>query len=472
MDVIRYFSERKLLSLVVATLLLQLTIVSLGTYLKWTLPEYEITARNNNSLQDDTDHTARLAPVAMNDSVQDAKEDSFGDEESLLEEQEADRYEETEIPGVKVVTHTIREGDTLTRVWRKYASDNGGAIKAAAAFESAAVPISSLRIGATVELQVFDKDITGLRLELYNGDVLVLDGDSETGYSSRVIEAEIIEEEKVASGVITSSFSLAASNNDIPYGVVDQLVDIFSSRIEFRRDVQPGDTFSVMYKQKRLKSGKILEAGVVKAASFENNGRWVAAVRHVDSNGNERYYDSKGKPLGNFFLRYPVRFTRISSVFNTSRFHPVLKRRRPHNGVDFAAPTGTPVRSVADGTITLAGYRGGAGNMVKIAHGDKYATAYLHLHRIAKGMRSGMKVTQGQVIGTVGSTGLATGPHLHYSFYVNGKYVDPLKVQLPEEPSKFEAIPANYLDEVVVALKSSHADLRYAQKRKASPKIG
>lgn len=463
MEVIRYFSKRKLLAFITASLLLQLTILSLGSYLQWTLPEYEITAARTKVIPNgDSEFAALNSKQTEDDSL------SLS---NMKEESELSEDPETITPGVKIVKHTINEGDTLTRVWRKYANDNGGAMKAAAAFETANVPISSLRIGAIVELQIFDKDITGLRLELYNGDVLVLDGDSETGYSSSVLEAEIIEEEKVASGVITSSFSLAAQDNNIPYGVVDQLVDIFSSRIEFRRDVRVGDTFSVMYKERRLKSGRVLEVGEVKAASFENAGNWVAAVRHVDSDGTARYYDSKGKPLGSFFLRYPVKFTRISSVFSNSRLHPVLKRRRPHNGVDFAAPTGTPVRSAANGVITVAGYRGGAGNVVKISHGEKYVTAYLHLNKIAKGIRSGTKVSQGQVIGTVGSTGLATGPHLHYSFYVNGVYTDPLKVKLPEEPNKFEAIPASYLDEMVVALKSSHADLRYARKNTKKNKV-
>jgi murein DD-endopeptidase MepM/ murein hydrolase activator NlpD len=304
-------------------------------------------------------------------------------------------------------------------------------------------------------------------MELANGDILVLDGNSENGYVGSLIKQEIIEEDKIVSGQIMRSFSLAAQREDVPYALVDQLVDIFSARLEFRRDVQPGDSFTVMYRERRLANGRVLEPGPIKAASFENDGRWLVAVRHVDASGEERYYDGDGKPMGSFFLRYPLKFTRISSVFNKSRFHPVLKRHRPHNGVDFAAPIGTPIRSVADGVVSVSGYRGGAGNMVKIQHNGKYATAYLHLSKIEKGIRNGVKVKRGQVIGALGQSGLATGPHLHYAFYVNGQYVDPLTVELPEVPDRYEAIPASYLKTVLAELKSSHEDLRLAHKNGA-----
>ncbi|RMF22475.1 MAG: hypothetical protein D6760_07400 [Deltaproteobacteria bacterium] len=147
------------------------------------------------------------------------------------------------------------------------------------------------------------------------------------------------------------------------------------------------------------------------------------------------YYDREGHALGRAFLRYPVAYSRISSKFSRARLHPVLKRPRPHYGVDFAAPAGTPVHAIAAGTVTVAGWHGASGRMVKIRHDDVYESAYAHLSRIAPGVRTGTPVAKGQVIGYVGSTGLATGPHLHLALYKHGKYVDPLTVALPRAPA-------------------------------------
>ena len=472
MEVIRHLLSRKLLTFIGATILLQLLVVSVGLYLRWTAPQFEVSAMtfDDAGIEEPFIEPLRTGESAEILTFSDAESGEF--EEGIQElhstvsgAPDTDRH-------VSIISYTIRSGDTLSKLWQKYAGTTEGAFKAADAFKAAGVSLRSLRVGTTVELQVAGSDITGFRMELPNGDVVMLDGSSEAGYSGVLEKAEIIEEEKVVSGKIMNSFSLAAQRNEVPYALVDQLVDIFGSKIEFRRDVQPGDSFTVMYTERRLENGKILEPGPIKAASFQNHGRWLAAVRHIDSEGTEHYYDSNGRPMGSFFLRYPLSFTRISSVFDKSRFHPVLKRTRPHNGVDFAAPVGTPVRSVADGVITIAGYRGGAGNMVKIAHGSKYATAYLHLHKISKGIRSGVKVKRGQVIGSVGQTGLATGPHLHYSFYVNGQYVDPLKVALPEVPDEYEAIPVRYLEDVLETLKSSHRELQLALEDTGQQPVG
>jgi murein DD-endopeptidase MepM/ murein hydrolase activator NlpD len=174
----------------------------------------------------------------------------------------------------------------------------------------------------------------------------------------------------------------------------------------------------------------------------------------VGADGKARYFDAKGKLLGDTFLRYPVKFSRVSSSFSDARLHPVLKRRIPHNGVDFAAPVGTPVRASADGTVTFVGRKGPSGIMIKVKHNARYRTAYLHLSRIAKGIKRGTRVSRGQVIGAVGATGRVTGPHLHYSFYDRGKYVDPMKIELPtiEGLNKGNRIAKSYLKRVVVTL--------------------
>ena len=232
-------------------------------------------------------------------------------------------------------------------------------------------------------------------------------------------------------GKIERSLSEAALALDVPYEVIDAYVDLFSGRVEFRRDLQPGDEFTIIYNEKRLESGDLIGPGDIQAASLMINGEIMAAVRHQGADGTWRYFDELGESLAKTFLRYPVSFSRISSVFSSSRFHPVLKKRRAHNGVDFAAPTGTPVRAVADGVVTLAGWAGGGGRTIKLTHGSRYATAYLHLSQINPKVKKGVRVKRGEIIGKVGASGLATGPHLHFSFYDRGTYVDPLSTKLP-----------------------------------------
>lgn len=241
------------------------------------------------------------------------------------------------------------------------------------------------------------------------------------------------DEERVLLGLISkehTSFARAAQAAGVSYELVDDLVDLFSDRIRFRQDFRAGDRFTVVFNETMVGESQA-GLGAILAARLDVNGAEHVAIRYVGSDGKARYFDGEGKLLGNTFLRYPLKFSRISSEFSKSRFHPVLKRSRPHNGVDFAAPHGTPVRSVSKGTVTFAGRKGGNGLMVSIKHSERYQTVYCHLSKIDPAVRRGKSVARGQVIGAVGSTGLATGPHLHFGFFDNGKYVDPLKVKLP-----------------------------------------
>jgi len=305
-------------------------------------------------------------------------------------------------------------------------------------------------------------DITALRKKLADGKELILDGNSQAGYKATVNKPRVVKRERVAAGTISRSFADAARKAAVPARVVDELVDLFSNRVEFRKDLQPGDMFAVVYEEHVAADGEVVKTGLIKAASLEKGGRMLFAIRHVGKDGKARYYDQDGRPLGKSFLRYPLQFTRISSAFSYARFHPVLKKTLPHNGIDFAAPLGTPVRSVADGVVVHAGYSFSAGNWVKIKHGDRYATAYLHLHRIGAGIYKGTKVSRGQVIGTVGSTGISTGPHLHFSFYDRGKYVNPLRNDLPMYNSGAEKIPQAILQAKLDQLRQSQQLVRLA----------
>ena len=233
-----------------------------------------------------------------------------------------------------------------------------------------------------------------------------------------------------AAGQVQSSLYRAAKNAGLSERIIVAMSNIFGWKIDFSQDVAPGDTFIVIYEEQRYQGDKISD-GAILAAEFTNRGKTHRAIGLVNAKGVMEYYTPEGKSLKQAFMRYPVDFTRISSRFRKNRFHPVLGKRRPHRGVDYAARTGTPIKASGDGRVSFIGRKGGYGKTVMLNHGNGYETLYAHLSRYRKGLKSGSRVAQGDVIGYVGQTGLATGPHLHYEFRINGVHKDPMKVKLP-----------------------------------------
>jgi murein DD-endopeptidase MepM/ murein hydrolase activator NlpD len=218
------------------------------------------------------------------------------------------------------------------------------------------------------------------------------------------------------------------------------LAEVYAYTIDFFR-VQPGDRFKVVFEEKFVDDTVSVGAGRVLAAVFEQGGKPIYALYFNDSaTGFSGYFDRDGKGLKKMFLKAPLDFFRITSKYTMNRFHPVQRRWKAHLGTDYAAPTGTPIHSTAHGVVEKAGYNSGNGNFVKVRHNSTYSTQYLHMSRIASGMRPGTRVSQGQVIGYVGSTGLASGPHVCYRFWVNGRQVNPLALKLPNS----EPIPDRY----------------------------
>ena len=250
------------------------------------------------------------------------------------------------------------------------------------------------------------------------------------GFTSKVVTREFDRHIAVKNGVIKSSLFAAARG--VPDQVVHQFVDVLEWDIDFARDLLKGDSFSLLYEELHI-DGRRVRTGDVLALEFRSRraGDPIRAFRYTDSNGDTDYFTPDGRSLRREFTRNPLRFTRISSRFSKSRLHPVLRIRRPHRGVDYAAPRGTAVRATGSGRVSFAGRKGGYGKTVLLAHGNGYSTLYAHLSRYAKGIRKGTPVRQGQIIGYVGSTGIATGPHLHYEFRINGVHRDPLTVELP-----------------------------------------
>ena len=286
-----------------------------------------------------------------------------------------------------------------------------------------------LRPGATVTGEIGTAgelarlDYLGARDSL---SVIIRDGDGFRVLEERApLQTRLV----MKSGIIRSSLFAATDEAAIPDSVAMQLVDIFGGDIDFHRGLRKGDRFSVVYEQQTL-NGRAVRVGRVLAAEFRNQGKAHRAVFYSGPDGKSGYYAADGKNLRKAFLRSPLEYSRISSGFGM-RHHPFLQTWRAHNGVDYAAPAGTRVRSVGDGVIDFVGQQGGYGNVIIVRHPGNITTVYAHLMGFTRGLRKGVNVAQGDIIGAVGQTGWATGPHLHYEFRTSGQARNPLAVVLP-----------------------------------------
>ncbi|MBF0675223.1 peptidoglycan DD-metalloendopeptidase family protein [Pseudomonas sp.] len=257
---------------------------------------------------------------------------------------------------------------------------------------------------------------------------------TDQGYQFERERLEPETRQAYAHATINSSLFGAAQQVGLSHTVIMDLANVFGYDIDFAMDIREGDEFDVLYEEKVL-DGKPVGTGNILAARFVNRGTTYTAVRYTDTKGQTSYYTADGTNVRKAFIRTPVDFARISSRFSTGRKHPILNKIRAHKGVDYAAPRGTPIKAAGDGKVILAGNKGGYGKTVIIQHGSRYRTLYAHMQGFAKNVRNGSTVKQGQIIGYIGTTGLSTGPHLHYEFQVNGTHVDPLsQKQLMADP--------------------------------------
>ncbi len=258
-----------------------------------------------------------------------------------------------------------------------------------------------------------------------------------------------------ASGVIDSSLFLAAQDAGISQNIIMELANVFGWDIDFVLDIRKGDSFTVLYEE-LFRNGEKISDGNILAAEFINDGKAYRAVRYTNPQTNvSEYFTPDGKSMRKAFLRTPVNFARISSRFTTSRYHPVLHKVRSHKGVDYAAKRGTPVYAAGDGKVIFKGKKGGYGKVMIVQHGSRYTTLYAHLKTYNRKLRTGSKVKQGQTIAYVGKTGLATGPHLHYEFRVNGVHRNPLTVKLPAS----KPVPKRYMADFELSTTPKFAQL-------------
>jgi murein DD-endopeptidase MepM/ murein hydrolase activator NlpD len=371
--------------------------------------------------------------------------------------------EESQSVIAKTEEVTVKKGATFSSLWREIGGKAEDLTAALKALKISGVGAGALKQGEQVSVTRGDGEIVEVKKKISSEATAVLSRNERGEYTSRVERVKVVAREKRVTGTIISSLGDSAAGLSLPYSLVDDFVDLFSNRVEFRKDLQPGDTFTIIFDERMTEGGEILEPGSIKAASLQLNGNLLAAVRHVATDGSVRYFDEKGQMPTKSFLRYPVKYSRISSMFTHARFHPVLKVSRPHNGVDFSAPIGTPVRVVGDGAVVFSGYSATTGNMVRVQHDSRYTTEYMHLNSIAKGVRKGARIARGEIIGTVGRTGLASGPHLHYGLFDKGSYVDPMRskiAQAPEGPVKPPPAVLAMIDD----LKKAHRSVAVAAK--------
>lgn len=324
---------------------------------------------------------------------------------------------------------TIQNGDNLSILFKR-AGLNDRAIYELFSDAKEAKDLRRIRPGQKMAFLVEDGRLTGLKYVINELNSLSFER-GKKGFTGKQIALKPDIKYAFRQATIDSSLYMAGKRAGLPSNLTMDMANIFGWDIDFALDIQKGDSFKVMYEEQFL-DGKKIGVGKVIAAEFTNGGKTFKAVRYTDKEGNSNYYTPDGRGMHKAFLRTPIEFARISSHFNLSRKHPVLHIIRAHKGTDYAAARGTPIRATGNGKIAFAGVKGGYGNAVIIQHGQGIETLYGHMSAFAKGIRSGARVSQGDVIGYVGSTGLASGPHLHYEFHVNGQVRNPVTVPLPK----------------------------------------
>jgi len=331
-------------------------------------------------------------------------------------------------PPYQKATLTIRRGDTLDKLFRKH-DLNLGDLSRISKLDEARKRFRQLKPGDEFMITHDQGDLVSMYSNLDLTSALKIER-AESGFTAEVIERPIEKRKRLAYGVIESSLFESAAAAGLSDRVIMNIAGIFAWDVDFVLDIRTGDNYYVQYEE-IWQNGEFVKDGEIIAAEFNNNGRKSQAIRFIDDAGRSDYFTPDGHSVRKAFIRAPVDFTRISSNFNPRRKHPVLNTIRAHRGVDYAAPRGTPIRAAGDGKVIFRGVKNGYGNAIIVQHGGNITTLYAHMSRFA-GARVGSRVSQGQTIGYVGATGLATANHLHYEYRLNGVHRNPRTVKLPQ----------------------------------------
>lgn len=355
-------------------------------------------------------------------------------------------------PEYDELTLTVKRGDTLNALFRRNGL-NLGDLAMIVRLPDAAPHLKRLIPGDEFLIEHDEGKLVSLYRELNLTSALEVTRD-ESGFSAEIVDRPIEIRQRHAFGKIETSLFESATAAGLPDKLIMNLAGIFAWDVDFVLDIRRGDHYYILFEE-IYQDGEFITDGDIIAAEFNNNGRTFQAIRFVDKDGRTDYYTPEGLSVRKAFVRAPVDFTRISSRFNPRRKHPILNTIRAHRGVDYAAPLGTPIKAAGDGKVIFRGQKNGYGNAIIVQHGGNITTLYAHMHRFDNSSRVGSRVRQGQVIGYVGMTGLATAPHLHYEYRLNGVHRNPRTVQLPkadpikdEYRAEFLAAAAPVLDEL------------------------
>jgi murein DD-endopeptidase MepM/ murein hydrolase activator NlpD len=327
---------------------------------------------------------------------------------------------------------TVKAGDSLSLLFNRAGLSDVVLYNFLNSNKSAPL-LSNIHPGQEIAFHLDEGQLKGLRYQKSRLNSIEFTR-TDTGFTDNNVTVEPDKHTAYREATIINSLFLAGTDAGMEESLIMELANIFGWDIDFALDIRTNDTFKVLYEE-RFINGEKIGNGPILAAAFTNQNKTYSAVRYENDKGNADYYTPAGKSMRKAFLRTPVDFARISSHFNLKRKHPILNRIRAHKGTDYAAPRGTPIKAAGNGKVAYAGVKGGYGRTVIIRHGQSYKTLYAHMYKYGRGIRTGAKVKQGQIIGYVGKSGLATGPHLHYEFYKNGAVRNPVRVALPKAKS-------------------------------------
>jgi murein DD-endopeptidase MepM/ murein hydrolase activator NlpD len=359
------------------------------------------------------------------------------DEAELLEEAAA--LLAGPVPEFAELVLNVSSGDTMEKLFRKN-NLNLGHLMSIAALDEAKQRFRRIKPGDVFEVTHLDGEVLRLYSELDLTSALQINR-QESGFTAKIVERPIEIRKRMAYGIINTSLFESAATAGLSDKVIMNIAGIFAWDVDFVLDIRQGDDYYVQFEE-IWQDGEYVADGEIIAAEFNNDGRRIQAIRFIDDNDHSEYFTPAGDSVRKAFIRAPVDFTRISSNFNPNRKHPILNRIRAHRGVDYAAPRGTPIKASGDGKVIFRGTKSGYGKTVILQHGGNITTLYAHMSSYVLKVRVGTRVRQGQTIGFVGSTGLATANHLHYEYRLNGVHRNPRTVDLPDA----EPIDAQYRD--------------------------
>lgn len=330
-------------------------------------------------------------------------------------------------------TISTQPGDTLGKIFNQSGLSQQ-TLQAVLKNNLHAKQLTTIKPNQQLQLLIHDHILEKIMFPFNTTEFLIVSRQKNGQYLTKIKARAMDEHEEYVTATVRGSLYATAQRQKIAIKLVQQMIDIFAWEIDFSKEIHSGDQFSILYKAYYV-DDTLVRTGEILAVSYHSGDKIHQAIRHINAQGDLDYYTPEGTSLKKAFTRYPIRFSHISSTFSPSRYHAILHYNRPHKGVDLAAPIGTPIHATGNGRIQIIAHQNGYGNMIKINHSKMYASIYGHLLRFEKGLSKGDYVKRGQVIGYVGQSGLATGPHCHYEFHLNQQPQNPTTIKLPRAES-------------------------------------